>query len=171
MAKILRWFILGLMAVLAQAGCAAGASGYALTNAFPGLVLTNPVCIASPPGETNRLFIVEKRGRVVVVTNLAVPTRSVFMDISASSMVISAADTSVGGEEGLLGLAFHPGYATNGSFYLFYTGTTTTSAGTGRHDILSRFKVSGSNPNQGNSGSALRYIVQLDTPNHHNPCD
>src|SRR5712671_5357593 len=168
MAKIVRLLVLVLVAGLAEGVAAAAASGYALTNAFPVLAFTNPVCIASPPGETNRLFIVEKRGRVVVITNLAVPTRSIFMDISASSMVISAADTSVGGEEGLLGLTFHPGYATNGSFYLFYTGTTTTSAGSGRHDILSRFKVSGSNPNQGNSGSELRYIVQFDQANNHN---
>src|SRR5258706_9584038 len=123
MAKILRWFILGLMAVLAQAGCAAGASGYALTNAFPGLVFTNPVCISSPPGETNRLFIVEKRGRIVVITNLTVPTRSIFMDISARvTNSLTDFGAGVGEERGLLGLAFHPGYATNGYFYVFYTG-------------------------------------------------
>src|SRR5262245_57100401 len=91
--------------------------GYTTTNAFPGLAFTNPVCFASPPGETNRLFIVEKRGRIVVITNLAAPTRTIFMDIT--NKVSSLGDTSVGGEEGLLGLAFHPGYATNGYFYLF----------------------------------------------------
>src|SRR2546430_6903667 len=113
--------------------------GYSSSNAFPTLNFTNPVCLASPPGETNRLFVVEKRGRIVVITNLAAPTRSIFMDISSSSQVISAADTSIGGEEGLLGMAFHPGYATNGYFYLFYTATATTGGVSGRHDILSRF--------------------------------
>ena len=44
---------------------------------------TNPVCIVSAPDETNRLFIVEKKGLIVVITNLAAPTRSTFMDISA----------------------------------------------------------------------------------------
>jgi glucose/arabinose dehydrogenase len=146
--------------------------GYIPTNAFPGLVFTNPTCIVSPPGETNRLFIVEKKGRIVVITNLASPTRTIFMDISSSSSVISASDTTVGGEEGLLGLAFHPGYAVNGFFYVFYTGTATTSAGSNtRHDILSRFQVSASNPNQGNAASEIRYLLQYDEANNHNAGD
>src|SRR3981081_1357874 len=53
--------------------------GFTLDNAFPGLNFsTMPVCIASPPGETNRLFILEKGGNIAVITNLASPTRSVF---------------------------------------------------------------------------------------------
>jgi len=156
------------LSVFGDCTTALGASGYALNDAF-GLTFTNPVCIASVPGETNRLFIVEKKGRIVAITNLAVPTRSIFMDIS--SRVTSSTDTTVGGEEGLLGLAFHPGYATNGFFYVFYTGPASTSAGSGRHDILSRFVVSGSNPNQGDSASEARYIVQLDNANNHNGGD
>src|SRR4051812_48688772 len=135
-------------------------AAYVLSNAFPALSLTNPVCIASAPGETNRLFIAEKKGRIVVIKNLAVPTRSVFMDLSSSSQVIAGSDTSIGGEEGLLGLAFHPGYATNGYFYVFYTGTATTAAGTGRHDILSRFKASAADPDLAIPSSEVRYIVQ-----------
>jgi uncharacterized repeat protein (TIGR03806 family) len=144
------------------------AFGYTSTNALGSLVFTNPVAIASPPGETNRLFIVEKKGLIVVVTNLAAPTRTIFMNLSAS--VISAADTTVGGEEGLLGMAFHPGYATNGYFYLFYTGNATTTA-SGRHDILSRFQVSAGNNNQGNAGSEVRYITQYDQADNHNAGD
>src|SRR6266496_6064657 len=59
--------------------------GYTLVNAFPGVSLTQPVCLASPPGETNRLFILEKGGNIVVITNLAGPTRSVFMSLSVLS--------------------------------------------------------------------------------------
>jgi hypothetical protein len=114
MGKRLRLFLAMYLPALAQSLSAAAASAYALTNAFPGLTFTNPVCIASASGETNRLFIVERKGRIVVVINLAAPTRAIFMDIS--SQVTSAADTTVAGEEGLLGLAFHPGYATNGFF-------------------------------------------------------
>src|SRR5947208_762956 len=147
----------------------ATSSGYLLTNAFPNLTFTNPVGFASPPGENNRLFIVEKKGRIVVITNMAAPTRTIFMDISAQ--VTSAEDANIGGEEGLLGLAFHPGYATNGYFYVFYVGPATTAAGSGRHDILSRFRVSGANPNQGDSASETRYIVQLDNANNHNGGD
>src|SRR5262245_52534290 len=95
---------------------------YFPTDAFPGMTFSNPVCIASPPGETNRLFVVEKHGRIVVITNLASPTRTVFMNIASRVTPVFAGSESgdVANEQGLLGLAFHPGYATNGYFYVFY---------------------------------------------------
>jgi glucose/arabinose dehydrogenase len=139
--------------------------GYNSTNALGNQIYTNPVAIVTPPGETNRLFILEKRGRIVVITNLAAPTRTIFMDIVAR---VTANDT-VGGEEGLLGLAFHPGYATNGYFYVFYTGTD--FGGNTRHDILSRFTTSPTDPNQGLSGSEIRIISQRDEASNHNGGD
>lgn len=39
--------------------------GYSLSNAFPTVSLSQPVCITSPPGETNRLFILERPGAIV----------------------------------------------------------------------------------------------------------
>ena len=140
--------------------------GFASTPALGGLTFLNPTAIASPPGETNRLFITERGGRIVVITNLAAPTRTIFMDISTN--VYSFPDTIYWDEQGLLGLVFHPGYATNGYFYVFYTGLATTPAGSGTNDILSRFQVSGSNPNQGDATSEVRMIVQFHRDeNHH----
>jgi hypothetical protein len=112
---------------------------------------------------------VEKKGLIVVITNLAAPNRNIFMDITG--VVTNAPDTTFYGEEGCLGLTFHPGFATNGFFYVFYTGLTTTAAGSGRHDILSRFKVSPGDPNQGDSASEVRYIVQYDQGTDHNAGD
>src|SRR5213076_1057979 len=56
--------------------------GYTTTNAFGSLTFTNPLAITAPPGETNRLFVVEQDGWIAVVTNLANPTRSEFLNIS-----------------------------------------------------------------------------------------
>jgi glucose/arabinose dehydrogenase len=145
---------------------ASAATGYSLTNAFPNVSFGNPVCIASAPGETNRLFVLEKLGVIAVITNLAAPNVSLFMDLT--DRVTSPSDPD---EQGLLGLAFHPGFATNGFFYVFYTGPATTSAGTGRHDILSRFHISDSNPNRGDRASEVRYIVQWDRASNHNAGD
>src|SRR5712692_8081382 len=89
-------------------------SGYASANAFGALSFSAPVAIGSPPAETNRLFIVEQIGRVIVITNLASPDRTVFLDISSRVQGGLPPD-----ERGLLGIAFHPGYATNGYFFLF----------------------------------------------------
>jgi hypothetical protein len=53
-------------------------NNYTTENAFPGLSLNQPIALATPPGETNRLFVVERPGVIMVITNLAVPTRTVF---------------------------------------------------------------------------------------------
>ena len=74
--------------------------------------LSGPVFVTSPPGDTARLFVVEQGGRVRVIrrdTLLATP----FLDLRGK--------ISSGGERGLLSLAFHPQYAANGRFYVYFT--------------------------------------------------
>lgn len=131
--------------------------GYSNANALGNMTFTAPVAIVSAPGDTNRLFIVEQIGRIVVITNLANPTRTVFMDISAR--------LTFNGEQGLLGLAFHPGYLTNRYFFVFYVTTGT------RRDQLSRFEISPSNPNQGLANSEVVLISQPDDFSNHNAGD
>lgn len=73
--------------------------------------LASPVHLASPPNDA-RLFIVEQPGRIRVVQNGSLlPTP--FLDIDGKV-------TDGGGEQGLLSVAFHPQYATNGHFYVYY---------------------------------------------------
>ena len=142
--------------------------GYATTNSFGTLTFTDPVAIVSPPGETNRLFVVEQRGRIAVITNLANPTRAVFLDIS--SRVVGGVP---GDERGLLGLAFHPGYATNRLFYVYYSTTSTTPgiATNALHERLSRFETSASDPAQADANSELILIDQYDQASNHNGGD
>ncbi|MBI4325934.1 MAG: PQQ-dependent sugar dehydrogenase [Chloroflexi bacterium] len=140
--------------------------GYTTERAFGTLTFANPVAIATPPGETNRLFVVEQGGRIAVITNLASPNRTVFLDISSR---ISGGVPS--DERGLLGLAFHPAYASNRFFYVFYTGSATTAAGTGLHDKLARFQTSPSDPNLGQADSEQVLIAQFDQANNHNGGD
>jgi glucose/arabinose dehydrogenase len=135
--------------------------GYTLNNAFPTVALSQPVCIASPPQETNRLFILERSGNIVVITNLAAPTRTVFMSLPVLS----------DSESGLLGLAFHPGYATNGYFYVFSSRNLTDSQGSGRHQVISRFQVTATNANVALASTELVLISQFDTEGNHNGGD
>ena len=55
---------------------------YSFVDALPGVRLDQPVATTTPPGETQRLFIVEKTGRIVVITNLSQPTRTVFATLT-----------------------------------------------------------------------------------------
>lgn len=138
-------------------------TGFRTEVAFPGLSFTDPVALAVPPFETNRLFIAEQAGLISVITNLTRPNRSIFLDLSARLVT--------GGERGLLGLAFHPGHATNGQFYVFYTLHTTTAAGTGLHDRLSRFRTLPGNPNLADPASEQPLLTQFDEASNHNGGD
>jgi glucose/arabinose dehydrogenase len=74
--------------------------------------LTAPLFVSGAPGQSGRLFVVEQPGRIVIVDDGTVLTRA-FLDVTAL--------TTKGGEQGLLGLAFHPDYANNRRFYVYYT--------------------------------------------------
>ena len=74
--------------------------------------LRDPVFLTAPRGD-DRLFVLEKAGTIRIVTDEGVREEP-FLDIS--SLV-----GSDGLEQGLLGMAFHPDYATNGRFFLYYT--------------------------------------------------
>src|SRR6185369_6373883 len=107
--------------------------------------------------------IVEQIGRIVVITNLASPTRTVFMDISSR--------VHFAGEEGMLGLAFHPGYLTNRYFFVDYVTWTNGVSSSTRQDRLSRFEISPTNPNQGLANSEVILISQPDDFSNHNAGD
>ncbi|OGI63854.1 MAG: hypothetical protein A2W18_11435 [Candidatus Muproteobacteria bacterium RBG_16_60_9] len=82
--------------------------------AFPNISFSEPVFITHAGDGGNRLFVVEKAGTIrVFANNAAVANSGVFLNISAQ--VLSD------GEQGLLGLAFDPDYATNGFFYVYYS--------------------------------------------------
>ena len=74
--------------------------------------LTAPLYATAAPGDPGRLYIVEQGGRIRILDGGAVLAPP-FLDVSAL--------VSTGGEQGLLGLAFHPSYASNGRFYVDYT--------------------------------------------------
>lgn len=85
--------------------------------------LIRPVYVTAPDGDFSRIFVVEKRGRIRVITGIdtASPTLlgTPFIDIDFRV----TGGTSDFSEQGLLGLAFHPDYLTNGRFFVNYTGS------------------------------------------------
>jgi hypothetical protein len=85
------------------------ASGVRLEVAADGFV--QPVFLCAAPGDPRR-FVVEQAGRILWIEG-GRPSREVFLDVSDR--------TRAGGERGLLGLAFHPRFATNGFLYVNYT--------------------------------------------------
>jgi hypothetical protein len=109
----------GSLALLALLGCSnAPATALPPTSDTLKLVpvvtsgLSSPVYLTAPSGDTARLFVVEQSGQIRVVQHGQL-LPAAFLDIH--TRLVS------GGEQGLLSVAFHPNYATNGFFYVNYT--------------------------------------------------
>jgi glucose/arabinose dehydrogenase len=113
---------------------------YKLQPAFPALEFEMPVELTGSPDASDRIFVVEQKGRIIVFPNRAdARDKSVFLDI------IGKVDS--GGEKGLLGLAFHPDFKTNGYFYVNYTRSSPLET------VVSRFKVNSSTPDKADPAS------------------
>ena len=72
----------------------------------------SPLYLTAAPGDTGRLFVVEQGGAIRVLHHDTTRTRP-FLDLTGK--------IASGGEQGLLSMAFHPQYATNGRFYVYFT--------------------------------------------------
>jgi uncharacterized repeat protein (TIGR03806 family) len=134
-----------------------------LVGAFPNLVFTRPVFLTHAPDGSDRIFVVEQAGRIRVFPNSdAVASTSLFLDIA--SLVASS-----GGEQGLLGLAFDPDYATNGFFYVHYTASASACVGAGFEcSKIVRYRVSSGNPDAADPASALELMQYAQPDNDHN---
>ncbi len=136
-------------------------TAFSAANAFPSISFSQPVAIATPPGESNRLFVCQKGGLIRVVTNLSgSPAANTFLDLSTGIVTSS--------ECGVLGLAFHPAYATNGYFYVFYS----HNIGGGLKQRISRFtNASPASSAAVNRNTELILIDQTDEADNHNGGD
>ncbi len=114
--------------------------------------LDRPLIVTHSGDGSGRLFIGEQEGRIRVVQGgqlLATP----FLDLTALA--------SCCGEQGLLGLAFHPDYAGNGMLYVDYTDTSGTT-------VVARYQVSAGDPNLADPASALVLLTQSQPFANHN---
>jgi uncharacterized repeat protein (TIGR03806 family) len=105
-----------------------------LADAFGTTTFSNPLFITAAPGDSTHLYVVEQRGRIRVVNTTGTPSPTTFLDVTSRV-------TNAGGEEGLLGLAFHPGYATNGRFFVNYIAAGSTP----RNTIIAEYHRSAAN--------------------------
>ncbi len=111
-----------------------------------------PVFVAAPTGDNARIFVVEKAGAIRIVkqgSTLSAP----FLDLRGK--------VSTGSEQGLLGLAFHPGYATNGLFVVNYTDPDGDTK-------VSLFRISASEPDRADPSSEQVILTVTQPFSNHN---
>ena len=140
-------------------GGSASAQGvFDVEVAFPHFGLDRMVLLTHPGDSSNRLFLVLQEGCVMGIPNdesVSVSAIEVFLDIRDRV-------NRGGNEEGLLGLAFDPDFATNGHFYVYY------SAAGPRRSVVSRFSVSQDDPNRADSGSEEVVLEVFQPYGNHN---
>jgi len=115
------------------AACANPVSGSRITLRQIQPVLPDAILLATSPKNDPRLFVVERSGLIYVYEN-EVKRATPFIDLSVP--------VTAGGEQGFLGLAFHPSYGCNGQFFVFYT--------TNNANVIARCTVSAGDPNVAN---------------------
>ena len=130
---------------------------YVTQPAFGDLKFNQPLAIVSPPGDRDRLFILEKAGRILVLNPAATPSVSVFLDLTDRVRDSTS-------EQGVLALAFHPAWRTNRQFYVWWTSTE----GRTREDRLSRFLISATAPDTADPASEQPLLAQPDEAGNHN---
>jgi glucose/arabinose dehydrogenase len=120
--------------------------------------LVSPVALTHAGDGSGRLFIADQVGKIWIVDNTGTLLSIPFLDISNRMVTLRTAYD----ERGLLGLAFHPGYATNGRFFVYYAAPT---ANTNYDDVtlLSEFKVSSTNGNVAEPASE-RILMTIPQP-------
>jgi glucose/arabinose dehydrogenase len=131
----------------------------------------SPIGVVAVPDATGRLAVIDQAGKIWMIDKSGNKMATPFLDITVKMVPLMPNYD----ERGLLGLAFHPDYATNRKFYVFYTappppgGPTTDAGNTGLPKVwnnttrISEFKVSASNANMADMSSE-RIILEEPHP-------
>ena len=131
--------------------CPSGALPALTATSITDEPLSSPVYVTQAPGRPDALWVVEQSGRIQLVIDRAVTT---FLDVSDR--------IRFGGEQGLLGLAFHPGYEANGRFFIAY------SPGDRMQNVVAEYRRSASDPNVADPAEVARLVEVDDPESNHN---
>ena len=123
--------------------------------------LTSPVTLVPVPDDTGRLFVVDQIGLIRILRPDGTLAPEPFLDVRDRLVDLMPAFD----ERGLLGLAFHPDYASNGRFFVYYSAPLRDEAPDDYNttSTISEFRVSATDPNRADPSSE-RILLQEDKP-------
>jgi len=133
-----------------------------LRAVFPALTLDRPVWMCQAPGASDRFFLVEQTGRILLAPKGSDGSQvKEFLNIAARGAYVEAGPNTA---TGLNGLAFHPGFQTNHLFYLFYSQQNTNKTGPfpGR-SVISEWKIAPDDPARADLRSE-RILLEVPEP-------
>ncbi|MEE9296730.1 MAG: PQQ-dependent sugar dehydrogenase [Phycisphaerae bacterium] len=122
---------------------------------------TSPVGMAVPDDGSRRLFILDQTGQVWIIDAEGNRVAAPFLDLADRMVGVSPTND----ERGLLGMAFHPQFAANGRFFVYYTAPKDADdpAAFNSRNRVSEFRVSPGDPNRADTDSE-RVILDIDAP-------
>lgn len=142
-----------------QAPCTTTPGATVRVRKLPGRVNGAAMLVTSPPGDP-RLFVVERGGAIRIYENERLLPEP-FLDLSRDR----GGPVVAGGEQGLLGLAFHPRFSTNGQLFVWYTARNPV-AGDPLVNVLARHTVLGGMPNKADPGGTVVLSIPDFATNH-----
>lgn len=158
---ILKWtktlLLVSLLLFLVQPALAqVDTSQYQWVEVVSGL--ENPLLVTNAGDGSGRLFVVEQTGAIWIIQDGQL-SEEPFLDVSS----LLSSDVFRGGysERGLLGLAFHPDFETNGLFFINHTDVNGNT-------VVARYHVSADDPNIADPASAVTILTQQQPFENHN---
>jgi glucose/arabinose dehydrogenase len=150
-----RWNRLGLMAFwIFVASNLHGQAVQGLDAIRVASGLSSPLFVTAPPGDFDRVFIVQQGGQIRIL-NLKT-------GVMNSTPFLTVSNLQTGGEQGLLGLAFDPDYATNGKFYVKCTAPGGAfNAGVNQ---IRQYQVSANPDIADNTPANIKIMLSIDQP-------
>jgi glucose/arabinose dehydrogenase len=155
-----------ICATVALAGGAAPVRAQEADSPAVGLRLvaegfTSPVALVEAPDGSGRRFVVDQAGVIRILTAGGSLVPEPFLDLRSRIVPLMPAFD----ERGVLGLAFHPGYAGNGRFFVYYSAPLRPGAPAGYDHTarVSEFRVSAANANRADPASE-RIVLEVDKP-------
>ena len=161
-----RFMVVALCATAVLAGTATASQAQQEDDPAVGLRLvadgfTSPVALVAAPDGSGRRFIVDQVGIIRILTADGNLLSQPFLDLRSQIVPLMPEFD----ERGLLGLAFHPGYAGNGRFFVYYSAPLRAGAPAGFDHTahISEFRVSTLDANRADPASE-RTILEVDEP-------
>jgi quinoprotein glucose dehydrogenase len=141
-----------LAAFLLTASFLLAAPEIEITQTFKNQKIKLPVALAIPPDGTDRLFLVQQFGKITILPKDRDSEKEItFLDVTDRPLIKQQF------EEGLLGLAFHPDYARNRKFYIYY------SLQDPKHTRVSEMQTFADDPNKADL-STERVLLEIPQP-------
>jgi glucose/arabinose dehydrogenase len=158
--------ILGCLILSAVVAVAQPLPKIALRPAFPQLKIDRPVWMSEAPDGSSRIFVVYQDGKIMIVKKGS--------DGGGAKEFLNIEDRhpNFDNEDGLMSIAFHPGFKTNGLFYIYYNQKNPADQNLKPQNypfrsVISEFKISAADPDHADlSSERILFQVQQPFSNH-----